>query len=112
LNVAIVQQPGIQVKRPVVRSKSVVRQNEQRCVIVNLWQHFSEHLIDLLIEFRNGCSVLRSKRWVVTRVFPVVQQPHHMRSKIKAGEIKEENALVELSDLGVENAPMLCEYGS
>src|ERR1700722_16717271 len=87
----------------------MVRQHEERRVLIELGKDFAEYLIDLLIKFFERASILRGGCGVVGWVLGVGQPPQHVRIEIEAGKIEEKQAIVKLRELYVESPPVFGE---
>src|SRR5207248_10209478 len=111
-DVAIIQQPRIQVERAPVRSKSVIGQNQQSRVLIQLGQNLAEHLVHLLVELLENGTILRGKSCVVCGMLGVNQPPQHVRVQIAAGEVKEEDTFLKFGELQIEDAAMFGQHRS
>src|SRR5437667_3315864 len=111
-DVAIIQQPRIQVERAPVRSEPVIRQNQQSCVLIQLGKNLAEHLVHLLVELLEDGTILRGKGCVVCLVLGVNQPPQHGRVEVETGEIKEEDTFLKFGKLQIKNAAKLGQQGT
>src|SRR5438874_5523865 len=111
-DVAIIQQPRIQVERAPVWSEPVIRQNQQSCVLIQLGKNLAEHLVHLLVELLENGTILRGQGCVVCRMLGVNQPPQHVRVEVETGEIKEEDTFLKFGKLQIKNAAMLGQHSS
>ena len=109
-NVALVEQPGIQIKRAIVGREAVVGEHHQRAFgakprerPAKRFVHFRVELLDHSPEFVTG---LRGVAGMVRIHGP----PEHVRVEINAREIKKEKPAAIARQLAVEGAQMLGEH--
>src|SRR5438067_4606128 len=93
-------------------STSVIGQNQQSRVLIQLGQNLAEHLVHLLVELLENGTILRGKSCVVCGMLGVNQPPQHVRVQIEAGEVKEEDTFLKFGELQIEDAAMFGQHRS
>ena len=94
-DVAVVEQPGVQVEGTPPRGETVIRHHHQRRVLGHPVERGPDHLVDLEVPVDDGIGEWRIGDRVVSRVLRIHRPPHHVRHLVEVAEVVEEQSVLE-----------------
>ena len=106
-DVALLEQPGVQVDAPVERGEPVVRHDDERRVVVHHLEHAPQRLVHFFVE--RADAVPQQLVRFMERVRGVGVVVEHVRALVDTREVEEQQSLVEGVEKVVQCAPPLAE---